>query len=225
RIAGDPAHGPARPGAAARRRARRARARARPRGVVKLEVEPAVAAAIAAKRAVVALESTVIAHGLPRPLNLETAIALEDEVRAGGATPATIAVASGNAVVGADRALLSRLANEEGVAKVSTRDVAPLIAGGGLGATTVAATVEIAAQAGISVMATGGIGGVHREAEAEVDRAIAAAEREGIRGAALTPYLLGALGAATSGKSLRANVSLLRQNARIATQIALALAA
>ena len=297
---------------------------------MKLAVHPDVAAALAAKRPVVALESTVIAHGLPRPMNLETALAMEEEVRAVCATPATIASADGAAVVGADAPLLARLANDRDVAKVSLRDLAPLLARRGLGATTVAATVEIAARAGIGVMATGGIGGVHRgaertfdesadlgaiarsavcvvcagaklvldlaltlerletlgvpvigygtgefpafyvrssglpvpyrvddalaaariareqlargagmvvavpiaaadaldraSAEAEVARAIAAAEEAGVRGAALTPFLLGALGEATSGRSLTSNVSLLRQNARVAAQIALALA-
>jgi pseudouridine-5'-phosphate glycosidase len=297
---------------------------------VRIAVQSEVAAALAARRPVVALESTVIAHGLPRPMNLETAQLLEEEVRKAGATPATIAIADGAAVVGADAALLARLANDRDVAKVSLRDLAPLLARRGIGATTVAATVEVAARAGISVMATGGIGGVHRgaersldesadlaaiarnavcvvcagaklvldlaltlerletlgvpvvgfgtdelpafyvrssglplpyraddalaaariareqlargagmvvtvpiaadealdraTAETEVARAIAAAEEAGVRGAALTPYLLGALGEATSGKSLRSNVSLLRQNARVAAQIALALA-
>jgi len=297
---------------------------------VKLDVAPEVAAAIAARGPVVALESTVIAHGLPRPLNLETARAMEDEVRGAGATPATLALANGFGIVGADDALLTRLANEDGVSKVSLRDVGPVLARRTLGGTTVAATVEIAARAGISVLATGGIGGVHRgaersfdesadletiarrpvcvvcagaklvldlaltmerletlgvpvigygtselpafyvrssglplayrvddalaaarmvreqlalgtgvvivvpiaasdaldlrDAEREVTRAIDAAEKAGVRGSALTPYLLGALGDATSGRSLRANVSLLRQNARVAAQIALALA-
>jgi len=297
---------------------------------MKIDVRGEVAGALAARRPVVALESTVIAHGLPRPMNLETALGMESEVRGAGATPATIAVADGAAVVGADAALLARLANDDRVTKVSLRDLAPVLARRGLGATTVATTVEIAARAGINVMATGGIGGVHRgaqrsfdesadleaiarnavcvvcagaklvldleltlerletlgvpvigygtdelpafyvrssglrlpyrvddalaaariareqlargagmviavpiaaadaldrhEAEAEVARAIDAAEAAGVRGAALTPYLLGALGEATGGRSLRANVSLLRQNARVAAQIALALA-
>ena len=296
---------------------------------MKLAVHPEVAAALAAHRAVVALESTVIAHGLPRPQNLEAARALEDEVRGLGSTPATIAIADGQAIVGADDALLVRLAEDSAVAKVSLRDLAPVLARRGLGATTVAATVEIAARAGIAVMATGGIGGVHRggersfdesadleaiakhpvcvvcagaklvldlsltlerletlgvpvigygtdelpafyvrssglplahrvddalaaarvareqlargagiviavpiaerdaldrrEAEAEVSRALATAERQGVRGAALTPFLLAQLSDATGGRSLAANVSLLRGNARIAAQIALAL--
>lgn len=277
----------------------------------------------------VALESAVIAHGLPRPANLETARALEREVRDVGAVPATVAVVDGLAVLGANDALLTRLANEDGVAKVSTADLAPLLArghAGGLGATTVAATVEIAARGGIEVLATGGIGGAHRgaertfdvsadlraiarhpvcvvcagaklvldlaltlerletlgvpvigygtdelpafyvrssglslrhrvddalaaarvaraqltrgaglviavpipEAEAleretaerEVAVAIAAAERDGIAGAALTPYLLRTLGQSTGGRSLRANVALLRNNARVAAAIA-----
>ena len=298
---------------------------------MRLAVRPDVAAALAADGPVVALESTVIAHGLPRPMNLETARAMEAEVRDGGASPATIALADGSAVVGADDALLARLAREDGVAKVSLRDIAPVLARGTLGATTVAASVEIAARAGIAVMATGGIGGVHRgaersfdesadleaiarnpvcvvcagaklvldlaltlerletlgvpvigygtdefpafyvrasglrvphrvddaasaariareqlvrgaglviavpisasdalergAAEAEVARAVEAAERSGVRGAALTPFLLGALGDATSGRSLRANVALLRQNARIAAELAASLAA
>ena len=296
---------------------------------MKLAVHPDVAAALAARRAVVALESTVIAHGLPRPQNLAAARALEEEVRGLGSTPATIAIADGQAIVGADDALLVRLAEDSTVAKVSLRDLAPVLARRGLGATTVAATVEIAARAGIAVMATGGIGGVHRggersfdesadleaiakhpvcvvcagaklvldlaltlerletlgvpvigygtdelpafyvrssglplahrvddalaaarvareqlargagiviavpiaerdalerrEAEAEVARALAAAERQGVRGAALTPFLLARLSDATGGRSLAANVSLLRGNARIAAQIALAL--
>jgi pseudouridine-5'-phosphate glycosidase len=297
---------------------------------VKLAVHPEVAAALAARRAVVALESTVIAHGLPRPQNLAAARALEEEVRGLGSTPATIALADGQAVVGADDALLVRLAEDPAVAKVSLRDLAPVLARRGLGATTVAATVEIAARAGIQVMATGGIGGVHRggersfdesadleaiarhpvcvvcagaklvldlaltlerletlgvpvvgygtaelpafyvrssglplehrvddalaaarvareqlargagiviavpiaeddaldrrEAEAEVARALQTAERQGVRGAALTPFLLGQLSDATGGRSLAANLSLLRANARVAAQIALALA-
>jgi pseudouridine-5'-phosphate glycosidase len=296
---------------------------------VKLAVHPEVAAALAARRAVVALESTVIAHGLPRPQNLAAARALEEEVRGLGSTPATIAIADGQAVVGADDALLTRLAEDPAVAKVSLRDLAPVLARRGLGATTVAATVEIAARAGISVMATGGIGGVHRgaersfdesadleaiarhpvcvvcagaklvldlaltlerletlgvpvvgygtdelpafyvrssglpvphrvddalsaarvvreqlargagiviavpimagdaldrrEAEAEVERALESAKRQGIRGAALTPFLLGQVSDATGGRSLTANLSLLRGNARVAAQIALAL--
>lgn len=297
---------------------------------MKLAVHPEVAAAIAARRAVVALESTVIAHGLSRPQNLAAARALEEEVRGLGSTPATIAIANGEAVVGADDALLRRLAEDPDVAKVSLRDLAPVLARRGIGATTVAATAEIAARAGIAVMATGGIGGVHRgaersfdesadleaiarnpvcvvcagaklvldlaltlerletlgvpvvgygtdelpafyvrssglplahrvddalaaarvareqlsrgagivivvpiaardaldrrEAEAEVARALETAERQGIRGAAITPFLLGQLADATGGRSLAANVALLRANARVAAQIALALA-
>ncbi len=297
---------------------------------MKLAVHPEVAAAIAARRAVVALESTVIAHGLSRPQNLAAARAVEEEVRGLGSTPATIAIANGEAVVGADDALLRRLAEDPDVAKVSLRDLAPVLARRGIGATTVAATVEIAARAGIAVMATGGIGGVHRgaersfdesadleaiarnpvcvvcagaklvldlaltlerletlgvpvvgygtdelpafyvrssglplahrvddalaaarvareqlargagivivvpiaardaldrrEAEAEVARALETAERQGVRGAAITPFLLGQLADATGGRSLAANVALLRANARVAAQIALALA-
>jgi len=297
---------------------------------VHLSISPEIADALARGSPVVALESTVIAHGLPRPSNLETARALEAEIRAGGAQPATIAIADGAAIVGADAALLERLASEPDVAKVSTRDLAPILARRAMGATTVAATVEIAARAGVRVFATGGIGGVHRGAERtfdesadllaiarhpvlvvcagaklvldlaltlerletlgvpvvgwrtdelpafyarssglrlqhrtddalgaariaraqlargaglilavpipaedaidaaeagrEVDAGIARAAAAGISGAALTPYLLAGLGEATSGRTLRANVALLRNNARVAASVAVALA-
>ena len=298
---------------------------------MRLAIAPEVSRTLNARGAVVALESTVIAHGLPRPRNLETAHALEADIQALGATPATIALSDGLAVVGAGDVLLERLANEKDVMKTSLRDIAPVLASRGVGATTVAATVEIAARAGIHVVATGGIGGVHRgaersfdesadleaiannpvcvvsagaklvldlaltlerletlgvpvvgygtdelpafyvrssglrlehrvndalgaariareqlargsgmvlavpvpaemsldhdEVEADVMRSIGVAERAGIRGAELTPYLLRALGEATRGKALEANIALLRANARVAAQVALALSA
>jgi pseudouridine-5'-phosphate glycosidase len=295
---------------------------------VKLSIAPEVAKSLADGAPVVALESTVIAHGLPRPRNLDTAKALETEIRALGAVPATIALHDGVAVVGAGDILLERLANEN-VTKVSLRDIAPVLAARSLGATTVAATVEIAAAAGIQVLATGGIGGVHRgaeqsfdesadletiarhpvvvvsagakfvldlaltlerletlgvpvlgygtdefpafyvrssglrlahrvndalgaariakeqlargagmllcvpvpaesaldreEVEAQVRNAISAADRDGVRGAELTPYLLRALGEATSYRALDANIALLRANAQVAARLAYAL--
>ncbi|MEP6893840.1 MAG: pseudouridine-5'-phosphate glycosidase [Gaiellaceae bacterium] len=299
---------------------------------MKLAYGRGVKEAVDRRRGVVALESTVIAHGLPRPANLETARLLERDVRDAGAVPATICLADGLAIAGADDALLERLATEDGVAKISTRDLAPFLAclPAGLGATTVATTVEIAAQAGIAVFATGGIGGVHRgaertmdvsadllalahhpvvvvcagaklvldlaktlealeslgvpvvgygtaelpafyvrssglplphrvddphsaariarlqldrgagllicvpipeesalrrdEIEREIEAALAAADHAGVHGAAVTPFLLAQLGEASSGRTLTANVALLRNNARVAAQIATALA-
>jgi pseudouridylate synthase len=300
---------------------------------MKLAYGTGVKEAIDARRGVVALESTVIAHGLPRPRNLETARQLERDVREAGAIPATICLADGLLVVGAGDALLARLANEEAVAKISTRDLAPFLArvpANGVGATTVAATAEIAARAGIEVFATGGIGGVHRgaertmdvsadlralaahrvvvvcagaklvldlaktleqletlgipvigyqtselpafyvrssglpvphrvddavaaariarlqldrgagmlvcvpipeanalpraEMEREIEAALAAAEQAGVRGSEVTPYLLAQLGDASSGRTLEANIALLRNNARVAAAIATALA-
>ena len=123
-----------------------------------------VAAALERGAAVVALESTIIAHGLPRPRNLEVAAQLEDAVRAAGAVPATIAVLDGEPVVGVDRAALELLSVGEGVAKLSARDLPLAAATRTTGATTVAATAHLAAQAGIRVFATGGLGGVHRGA-------------------------------------------------------------
>ena len=293
---------------------------------MRLAVAREVRDALDQRKPVVALESTVIAHGLPRPRNLATARAMERIVRECGAVPATLALVDGSAIVGANDALLARLANDDGVAKVSTRDLAPVLASGGLGATTVAASVEIAAEAGIEVFATGGIGGVHRGAqetfdisadlraiarhpvcvvcagaklvldlartlevletlgvpvvglgtdelpafyvrssgvklphrvddvataartvraqidrgcgiviavpapadraldrdvvESQIDRAIERAAQAGVHGAALTPYLLRALGEMTEGKTLDANVALLENNARVAARIA-----
>ena len=300
---------------------------------MKLAYGTGVKEAIDARRGVVALESTVIAHGLPRPRNLETARLVERDVRDAGAVPATICLADGVGVVGAPDRLLERLANEDGVAKISTRDLAPFLArlpADGLGATTVATTAEIAALAGIEVFATGGVGGVHRgadrtmdvsadllalsrhpvvvvcagvkfvldlaktleqletlgvpvigyetdelpafyvrssglrvphraddavaaariarvqldrgagmlvcvpipeanalpreEIERQIDAALAAADDAGVRGSEVTPFLLARLGDASSGRTLDANVALLRNNARVAAAIAIALA-
>jgi pseudouridylate synthase len=135
-----------------------------------LDIGADVAAALAARRAVVGLESTIITHGMPFPQNLETALKLEETVRAQGATPATVAVVDGRLVAGLDKATLERLARlSGGVAKASRRDLAAILARGGTGGTTVAATMYIAALAGIEVFATGGIGGVHRGAEETFD--------------------------------------------------------
>jgi len=127
-----------------------------------IQLSEEVRAALAEGRAVVALESTVISHGLPRPQNLETARRLEQAVREGGAVPATVAVLGGRPRVGLDAAQLARLAEADGVRKVSRRDLAVAAARGEDGATTVAGTLWIASRAGVKVFATGGIGGVHR---------------------------------------------------------------
>ncbi len=294
-----------------------------------IQILPEVQSALDAGRPVVALESTVIAHGLPRPVNLEVARKLEATVRKAGATPATIAIIGGGIRVGLDAASLEYLAQAPTVRKVSRRDVPIVVAGKGDGATTVAATMWIAAQAGIRVFATGGVGGVHRgqpfdvsadlpelarapvavvcagakaildlpltlewlethgvpvigyqcdefpafysrrsglpvdvrantleevaaiikakwrleieggvlvvvpvPAELELDAAAAevaihaalrAAEQAGIRGKALTPFLLGRVGQLTGGESQRANIALLENNARVAAELARAL--
>ncbi|MBT2528833.1 pseudouridine-5'-phosphate glycosidase [Streptomyces sp. ISL-99] len=112
---------------------------------------------------VVALESTIIAHGLPRPRNLRVAEELEEVVRTVGAVPATIAVLDGRAHIGLDKAQLERVANDDSVRKLGHRDLAPALAAGASGATTVSATAFLAARAGLRVFATGGLGGVHRE--------------------------------------------------------------
>ncbi|MEP7082133.1 MAG: pseudouridine-5'-phosphate glycosidase [Chloroflexota bacterium] len=126
--------------------------------------------ALDAGRPVVALESSLIAQGLPVPHNLDTAMRAERAVREAGAVPATTAIEDGRLVVGADEALLRRLADpERRIAKAASRDIGPLLAGGDLASTTVSATLRAAHVAGIAVMATGGIGGVHRDAARTFD--------------------------------------------------------
>ena len=120
-------------------------------------------------QAIVALEATIITHGMPYPQNLETARLVEDTVRAGGAVPATIAIMEGKIHVGLDADRLAALAQAKNVMKLSRADLAACLAQGRVGATTVAATMICAELAGISVFATGGIGGVHRGAEQSFD--------------------------------------------------------
>jgi len=280
---------------------------------------------------VVALESTVLAHGLPWPQNLELGRAMEADVRAGGAVPATVAVLGGVARVGLSAAELEHVASADGVLKLSTRDLPAAVAAGADGATTVASTMWLAERAGVAVFATGGIGGVHRgelpdvsadltelrrtsmlvvcagaksildlpatrealetagvlvlgwqtdelpafysrssglpvdrrvddaaeaasiwrahralrmpgsvlvcvpppetdaldaaEIETAIGRALAAAGREGVPGKAITPFLLRAVAEETGGRSLAANIALLRNNARVAASLAAALTA
>jgi len=128
-----------------------------------------VQAALEAQQAVVALESTVIAHGLPYPHNLEVAQAMESAIRAEGAVPATVGIHDGKIVIGLPQAEIERLGTAEHVLKVSRRDLAVALATGKLGATTVAGTMLCASMAGIRFFATGGIGGVHRGAETSMD--------------------------------------------------------
>lgn len=296
-----------------------------------LELLPAVREALEQGRPVVALESTLITHGLPYPENLSTAQQLEAAVRENGATPATIAILGGRIRVGLGPDELAYLARAEGVRKVSRRDLPIVVARGGDGATTVAATMIIAHWAGIRVFATGGIGGVHRghpfdisadlpelartpvvvvcagakaildlpltlewlethgvpvlgygtdtfpafysrssglpvdvrvdtpeevanvarckwslgleggllvtvpcplaeampaaRVEAAIQQALEEAEREGVRGKAVTPYLLARVAELTGGESMAANIALLRNNAAVAAQIAAQIAA
>ncbi len=127
-----------------------------------IRIRPDVQEAVRGGRPVVALESTVLAHGLPRPRNLELGRAMEAAVREGGAVPATIGVVSGTPVVGLDDDEVVRMSTSDAVLKLSTRDLPVPVARGADGATTVASTMWLAHRAGIQVFATGGIGGVHR---------------------------------------------------------------
>ncbi|CAJ1500286.1 pseudouridine-5'-phosphate glycosidase [[Mycobacterium] holstebronense] len=134
-----------------------------------MRIHPEVAEALAAGRAVVALESTIISHGLPRPDNVRIARAIEHAVRSAGAVPATIAIIDGQPHIGLDDDALHRIAIGGTAIKVSVREIAMLAAVAGDGATTVAATAHLAAAAGITVFATGGLGGVHRGAQHSYD--------------------------------------------------------
>src|SRR5947208_1432824 len=128
-----------------------------------------VGEALQERRPVVALESTVIAHGLPHPQNLEVAARMEAIVRERGATPATIALLDGKIRIGLDASELERVGTAKDISKASVRDLSVLLARKGNGATTVSATAYLAAQVGIKVFATGGIGGVHRGWETTMD--------------------------------------------------------
>jgi pseudouridylate synthase len=134
-----------------------------------VRIHPEVADALASGRAVVALESTIISHGLPRPRNLQVARDLEADVRAAGAVPATIAVVDGVPCIGLNDVELRRIAGSDDVVKASVRDLASICARGRSAATTVASTAHLAVLSGISVFATGGLGGVHRQARESWD--------------------------------------------------------
>ncbi len=149
-----------------------------------LTVHPEVAGVLRAGGPVVALESTLVAHGLPRPDNLRVAREVEAAVREEGAVPATIALVEGQLRVGLDDVALDAIALGDGVVKCSTRDLAIAAARGATGATTVAATAHLAARAGIEFFATGGLGGVHRQAAATRD------ESADLVGLARTPIMV-----------------------------------
>ena len=134
-----------------------------------LNIHPEVENAITEKKPVVALESTIIAHGMPYPKNVQTAMEVEDIVRKNGAIPATIAILNGKICVGLNKEQLEMLGNSGDVWKVSLRDMPYVVSKNLPGATTVAATMRIAAMAGIKIFVTGGIGGVHRGAEKTMD--------------------------------------------------------
>lgn len=135
----------------------------------RIRISAAVARALAGRGPVVALETTVVTHGLPQPDGVAMAVEMEGIIAAAGAVPATIGILDGVIHVGLDRGQLERLAATPGVAKVNTGNLAATVAAGAAGSTTVAATLFAAAAAGIRVFATGGIGGVHRQSEATGD--------------------------------------------------------
>ncbi|MGB5863079.1 MAG: pseudouridine-5'-phosphate glycosidase [Sulfitobacter sp.] len=137
--------------------------------MIPLSYSSEVAAARETGQAIVALESTIITHGMPYPQNLEVARQVENDIREAGAVPATIAVMDGTLYIGLEDDQLGTLAQAKGVAKLSRADIAACIATGGTGATTVSATMIAAHLAGIHVFATGGIGGVHKGAENSFD--------------------------------------------------------
>ncbi len=133
------------------------------------DIHPDISEALTSGKPVVALESTIISHGMPYPQNVETALAVEDVVRQQGAVPATIAIMDGKCRVGLSKEELEYFGKAKDVWKVSLRDMPYVVSQGLVGATTVAATMRIASMAGIKIFATGGIGGVHRGAETSMD--------------------------------------------------------
>jgi len=135
----------------------------------RLIILPEVADAIAQNKPIVALESTIISHGMPWPRNVETALSVEEAVRSEGAIPATIAIRNGQCLVGLSKDDIEFFGKEKDVWKVSIRDMAYVLSKKLPGATTVAATMRIASMAGVRIFATGGIGGVHRGAETSMD--------------------------------------------------------
>lgn len=134
-----------------------------------IDLHPEVKTALENNQPVIALESTIISHGMPYPQNIEMAKTVENIIREGGAVPATIAIMDGRIKVGLDEESLEKLGNSEGVAKVSRRDLAEVVATKRIGATTVASTMICAEMAGIKFFVTGGIGGVHRGVEETMD--------------------------------------------------------
>ncbi|NCV82736.1 MAG: hypothetical protein EBW28_05840 [Actinobacteria bacterium] len=207
-----------------------------------------VSAAIAARTPIVALESTIISHGLPRPSNLLVAQECESIIRSRGAVPATIALLDGIVHIGLEASELNAIANRDDISKASSRDLAIIIAQGKSAATTVAATAHIAAIAGIKVFATGGLGGVHRGANESFDESadltalsqldmqmdkvrhdeilatgMANAARDGIDGKYVTPYLLEHFHTASKGESLAINTEIIKSNCALAADIAMAL--
>lgn len=134
-----------------------------------INIQPEIKDALREGKPVVALESTIIAHGMPYPENIKTALEVEEIVRKFGAIPATIAILGGKLCIGLDQNQLERIGNSENVWKVSTRDIPFVLSQKLSGATTVAATMRIASMVGVKIFVTGGIGGVHREAPANMD--------------------------------------------------------
>lgn len=134
-----------------------------------IKINPEVQQALLEKRPVVALESTIISHGMPYPKNVETALLVEKQIREQGAIPATIGIINGNAIIGMNEEEIEQFGKRKGILKVSRRDLPIIYAKKEWGATTVAATMILAHQAGIEVFVTGGIGGVHRGAQETFD--------------------------------------------------------
>lgn len=139
------------------------------RRTIMIKIADKIAEAIRNHRPIVALESTIISHGMPYPQNVETALAVEEVIRANGAIPATIGIIDGVPIIGMTPEEISQFGQKKGIEKVSRRDLAEVMANGKWGATTVAATMILAAKAGIEFFVTGGIGGVHRGASTTFD--------------------------------------------------------
>ena len=198
-----------------------------------LDVLPEIQQALDENKPVVALESTILSHGMPYPENLDFAHRVEEVIRSLGGIPATCAIVKGRLKVGLTAEELEIMCRAENIGKVSRRDVAVYVALGRTGATTVASTMIIAAMAGIPVFATGGIlvGNPvpeeyaldHEYMERIINVALQAADEANVHGKNITPFLLAKVKELTGGESFETNVQLALNNARCATRIAAAL--
>ena len=172
-----------------------------------MKINPEVKKALEEGRAVVALESTIISHGMPYPRNVETALRVEKVIRDNGAIPATMGIIDGEPIIGMTPEMIEEFGKKKGIAKVSKRDFPVVVANKGWGATTVSGTILMAKAAGEYI-------------DKIIDDAVKECEEKGIKGKDITPFLLAKIAEVTGGKSLDTNIALVLNNAELGAKIA-----